>query len=64
MRVLSFNERQIKLQIELSNPLYVSFDPRYRDTLAVDVVDPSYFVSALDFKTTILKRTRLQITID
>jgi hypothetical protein len=28
------------------------------------VIDPAYFVSALDSKTTILKGTRLQLTID
>ena len=64
MRVLSFGEREIKLQIELSNPLYVSFDPLYRDLLALEVIDPTYFVSAQDSKTTILKGTRLQLTID
>ncbi len=64
MRVLSFSEREIKLQIELSNPLYVSLDPLYRDLLALEVIDPAYFVSALDSKTTILKGTRLQLTID
>ena len=28
------------------------------------MIDPAYFVSALDSKTTILKGTRLQLTID
>lgn len=47
-KVVSFKEYEIKLQIQLSNPLYVSYDPLYPDTLTVDVVDPSYFVSSTD----------------
>ena len=64
MQVISFKENEVRLQLQLSNPLYVSLDPLQPDRLTVDVLDPSCFVSAWDFQTTVLKDTSLSIQLD
>jgi len=61
--VTSFTARQIQVQLELSNPLYVSLDAFYRDQLKVRIVDESTFVSAVDFLTTSIRNSVSQIEI-
>ena len=42
------------MQLEFSNPLYISLDNLHKDSLKVSITDPSTFVSAIDFVTTTL----------
>jgi len=52
MSIKSFTPKQIKVQLELSNPLYISLDALNRDKLKVTIIDDSSFISAVDFLTT------------
>jgi flagellar hook-basal body complex protein FliE len=63
LSISSFTTRQIEVQIELSNPIYVSIDAFHRDQLKVRIVDESTFVSAIDFITTAKRHGTAQIEI-
>lgn len=55
MSIKSFTAKEIQVQLEFSNPLYVSRDPFYRDKLVVTIIDETTLVSAIDFVTTSMK---------
>lgn len=50
--VKEFTSRIIEIQLVLSNPLYISYDPFNSDKLLATIIDPQKFVSAEDFTTT------------
>ena len=52
IEVKEFTARLIEIQLRLSNPLYISYDPFNGDKLTVTIIDPQNFVSSEDFITT------------
>jgi hypothetical protein len=64
VKVVSFTKRQLMVQLEFSNPLYISIDSQNKDHLIVTVIDESTFVSAVDFITTVKKLSTSQIEMD
>lgn len=61
MTVKSFKPWQIEMQLEFSNPLYISIDSFNLDSLLVTILDETTFISAIDFVTTSLKNSSSQI---
>lgn len=51
VEILSFKPYQIEVQLEFSNPLFISLDQMHRDILKVEIIDNSTFTSAIDFIT-------------
>ena len=62
-QIKEFRPRQIQVQLELSNPLYISLDILNRDQLRVRIVDESSFISAIDFMTTADRYSSAQIEV-
>ena len=61
--VTSFKPWQIEVQLEFSNPLYISLDQFNRDDLRVTIVNENAFISAVDFVTTSLRGSSSQIEV-
>ena len=57
MQVVKFTARYIQIKLVFTNPLYISLDQFYPDHIMVTVIDPSTFISAIDFSTTALKNS-------
>lgn len=63
VQIKYFTAKEIQVQLEFSNPLYISRDTFNRDTLIVTIVDESTFISAIDFVTTAKKFQSSQLDI-
>jgi len=52
VQVKSFNKYRIEVKLSFNNPLYISLDQFNRDKLKVTIIDPTTFISAINFWTT------------
>lgn len=63
VKVEKFTSKELEIQLEFSNPLYVSIDNFAHDSLQVKVIDETSFVSAIDFVTTVKKNSVSEIEV-
>lgn len=59
-----FQEQEIEILLEFSNPMFVSIDPFAHDTLQVKIIDETNFISAIDYFTTAKKNSVSSIEIE
>lgn len=64
LKVEKFLEKEIEVQLEFSNPMFVSIDPFAHDTLQVKIIDETNFISAIDYFTTAKKNSISSIEIE